>query len=69
MKELKRILDSDVRHHRTINVVGTCNSGDADSDRQDCVLALPHSVLYQDEKALIQARVLHPCHCQDGENS
>ena len=69
MKELKRILDSDVRSHHTINAVGTCDSGDANWDRQDCVLALPHSVIHQDEKALLQACVLHPYNCRDGEDS
>lgn len=45
MKELKRILDSDVRF-RTSHFVGACDSGDAHRDRQDCVPALPDSVLH-----------------------
>jgi hypothetical protein len=51
MRELKRILDSDVNLMISNIYIGACHIGDAHWDRKDSVLVVIDTLLYKDEEA------------------
>ena len=67
MKELKRILDSDVIL-TILNLLGSRYLGNANGYREDSVSPFSDFVLHQNEKADLQTGLLHAYHSRDGKN-